>query len=122
MLGDIRLLLIFCGLLTGATLATVTGFGMSVGSLVFLSVISPALGVQLTTEERQWVLSTGAFAGYLALAYADRKHIPWRWLLYLFLPSLCSTPVGVRCPVSDPVVRMMSGCNSLSRLRLMRRC
>ena len=40
MLGDIRLLLIFCGLLTGATLATVTGFGMSVGSLVFLSVIS----------------------------------------------------------------------------------
>ena len=63
MLGDIRLLLIFCGLLTGATLATVTGFGMSVGSLVFLSVISPALGVQLTTEERQWVLSTGAFAG-----------------------------------------------------------
>mmetsp|Transcript_15145 Transcript_15145/g.50277 ORF Transcript_15145/g.50277 Transcript_15145/m.50277 type:complete len:312 (+) Transcript_15145:158-1093(+) len=91
----VRLFVVCASATAGSVCATVTGFGIAIAFLMVFSLLSTALSLEWTTEERQWLVATTAVVSAGLLTFADRRIVPWAWVAQLLLPTLFTAPVGI---------------------------
>lgn len=79
-----------------STLGTLTGFGIGLGFILALSLLSPAVLVPVSNDEHvQWVISAVGLLTCSMNAIETWRHVPVRWVLHLLAPTIFLSPLGV---------------------------
>jgi uncharacterized membrane protein YfcA len=79
-----------------STLGTLTGFGIGLGFVLALSLLTPTLLTPISNDEHlQWVISAVGLLTCGMNAIENRRHVPLRWVLHLLAPTILLSPLGV---------------------------
>lgn len=87
---------VFICSVVAATLGTLTGFGIGLGFILTLSLLTPTILAPVSSDEHlQWVIAMVGVLTCGTTACERYKNIPIRWLAHLVAPTVFLSPLGV---------------------------